>query len=52
MRVLRAVKAHLDVGFKVFLSGFQNFPIANSMYCYLGAEGKPVKALGYQVLFR
>lgn len=39
MRVLRAVKAHLDAGFKVFLSGFQpqNSPIENSMYfCYLG----------------
>lgn len=35
--VLRAVKAHRDTGFKVFLSGFQNFPIENSMcLCYLG----------------
>lgn len=51
MRVLRAVKAHLDAGFKVFLSGFQNSPIENNMYfCYLGLLVKPVKALGYQVL--
>lgn len=37
MRVLRAVKAHPDAGFKVFLSDFQNSPIENNMYfCYLG----------------
>lgn len=37
MRVLRAAKAYLDAGFKVFLSGFQNSPIENSTYfCYLG----------------